>query len=78
MKVRMRKTRIVVKSHRSEQRAEGSDGEEGAGGGGESVQSKGAGLPWISACVGQGEASSARRVGLGGREPRAPCMRRGR
>ena len=34
MKVRMRKTSIVVKSPRNEQRAEGSDGEGGGGGGG--------------------------------------------
>jgi len=52
MKVRMRKMSNVVKSHRSEQRAEGRDGgDEGAGGGGESVQSKDAGLPYSSGAI---------------------------
>ena len=51
MKVRMRKMSSVVKSHRSEQRAEGSGGDEGAGGGGESVQSKDAGLPCSSGAI---------------------------
>ena len=51
MKARMRKTSIVVKSPRNEQRAEGSDGEGGGGGEGRSVQLKGAGLPCSSGAM---------------------------
>ena len=62
MKVRMRKMSNVVKSHRSEQRAEESGGDEGAGGGGESVQSKDAGLPYSSGAIPETRDKSASLV----------------